>query len=928
VPPALARLAAALYPRGERAVKGVRLVAVGAAGLVLVSVGVTLASPGDELGACRSTLNGKPQVTIRSDRWVRIGAPKFDAGEGPSTITAFSAMPVRKNGMLVTNGRVIKLSADAGCTWQTIYSGNNIHSPNPQYTPDNFTQIVEPQDNIAWVASYDDVNGVPKPNVYFGTNIGESGATPVFNQLDVGLPAYGKPVELGAGPIGEDEGYVLIDSLPNAQSGDLTTTSRHLYTTFVQSNPPTGAVTGPQWEDITPTSGFGRIDGFVRETGRKIWIWSGSQYAWATNVDQSPVTWHAASAPGRIADIDVDSYGVVSVIARASQGEGLYHVTHDGALTADLGVPIEPYDGAVAHGTFQGVFVVSGAKGTWGYDHIRHLWVNISPRNGPTFHSLTMTLGTSARIVLGMTSSALWRWDTYTQEAFRPPPPGPPSVGNPDSVTLPKSKLTHPVLSPVKQVVTVSPGQVSQVPVQYLVNPDPTPLDVYFLVDTTGSMEPAILGLQKSALSIAQKLRNQLGKAACFGVGGVKDVTPDTTVNEASTNTYIFKTFLPVAPCDTAPDLSQVRTALRNLVQGGGGDIPEAQTLALKLALTGGTSVFPPVPTPQPANFRPGAFHVIVYISDSGSHEDDSEGYPTVPEVVQTLNVNDVKVVSVAIKDGSGGDLNGALSMMNRMAVGTGSYAPPSGVDCNGDGGHQYGDLAPGAPLVCEEPVISDSNGGIVTLGPAIVGLLLAVKDPGTINVQVADPHHALQGPIDGKTGGVFDMKFENGLRFTMPVGCTTNQAGQTLPIYLSPYVRSQPDAGTGEVDVQCRVVPKLPPVPPIVQAAPLIITPIIRPPVAVPPPAPPNPPFQAPSNLNPNAGMAREEQQQPQLAMAAQGSAEEGEDTEVVEMSAMRNPPSNSNAMFLTGAALLMAAAAGCSMQLRRRTAYVRQGR
>src|SRR5437763_5339449 len=100
---------AAPRPRSDRHVRGLRLVSAGAAGLVLVSVGVTLASPGDELVACRSKLNGKPQVTVRSDRWVRIGAPKFDSGEGASTITAFSAMPTTKNGLLVTNGTVIKL---------------------------------------------------------------------------------------------------------------------------------------------------------------------------------------------------------------------------------------------------------------------------------------------------------------------------------------------------------------------------------------------------------------------------------------------------------------------------------------------------------------------------------------------------------------------------------------------------------------------------------------------------------------------------------------------------------------------------------------------------------------------------------------------------------------------------------------------------
>jgi hypothetical protein len=891
-------------------------------------MGVTLANPGDELVACRSTLNNKPQVTVRPDRWVRIGAPKFDAGEGASTITAFSAMPTHQNGIMVTNGTVIKLSMDAGCTWQTIYKSAGLQAPAPGYTPDVFTQIIEPQDAEAWLASYDDADGVPHPHVYFGSGIGEDGKQPSFSQFDLGLPTYGKPVELAAGSIGINEGYVLVDELPNAQSGDVTTTSRHLYTTVAPANSTAGAVTGPQWQDITPPASFGRVEGFRREAARKIWVWSGDQYAWATGVDGSSVDWHVNQAPGRIANIDVDSYGTVSVVAHSSQGEELYVPDKNGKLVAHLGVPVEPY--GFAHGTYQNVYVASGAKGTWGYDHIRNQWINITPRGGPSFHSLTMAQGTSARIVLGLTPTALWRWDTYTQEAFRKPPPGPATIGDPDHVKLPTSKLTHPVLSPIKRVVTVSPGQVGHVPVTYLVNPDPTPLDVYFLVDTTGSMEPAILGLRKSIHSIAENLRKQLGLSACFGVGGVKDAYADdasTTVNSASDNSYVFKTFLPVSPCDTGKDLPAVNAALNRLVSSGGLDTPEAQTVGLKLAVTGGTLPYPPVPVPQPANFRTGAFKVIVYISDASSHE--GGGYPTIPEVIQTLNTNDVKVVSIAVKDGVG-DLNGALAQMTALATGTNSLSPKSGVDCNGDGGHQYGDLGPGEPLVCQEAITTGSDGSqIVAMGPAILGLLLGVKDPGTIEVNVADPKHALRGPIRGVTSGIFDMKFENGLHFTLPVGCSASQAGQTLPIYLSPYVRSQPGGQPGEVDVQCRPQPKLPTLPTVVApVAPLLIVPAIRPPVAVAAPVPPNPPAQPASNVNPNAGMAREEQNQPQLAMAAQDSEAAGEDTEVVEMSAMRNPSPKSEAMFLAGAAVLMAAAAGCAMQLRRRTSFVRQGR
>ena len=905
--------------------KGARFVAVGAVGLVLATVTVTLASPGDELVACRSKLDGKPQVTIRSDRWVRIGAPKFDAGEGPRQITSFAAMPNRKNAIVVTNGTVIKLSVDAGCTWNTIYSSNGVKAPAPGYTADVFTQLVQANDQTTWVTSYDDVDGAPHPHVYIGGNVGVDGKTPTFTQADIGLPAYGTPVSLVAGPDGVDEGYLLVDQLPDPQSGDVSHASRHLYTLTVQSSPPTGAVTGEQWSEVALPSGFGRVAGMVREYSHKLWIWSGNKYAFASGIGSGTPAWTVRTAPGPVAGMDVDQYGDVSVVSSNGQTEELYQVDRNGKLFAHLGVPEVPY--AIAHGTYQDMYAVSGAKGTWGYDHIRNEWVNISPRSGPDFHALTTAQATGSRIVLGMTSDALWRWDTYTQEAFLPPPPGPPTIGNPDDVKLPKSKLKQPVLTPIKRVVTVSPGQVSNVPVSYLVNPDPTPLDVYFLVDTTGSMQPAIRGLQKSVLGIAQSLRADLGQSACFGVGGVKDVEPDATSTIAPTSTYVFKTFLPVSPCDKAPGLPMVSHAVQQLQEGGGGDPPEAQTLALKLAVTGGTSAFPPVVPAQPADFRPDAFKVIVYISDAGSHE--GNGYPTIPEVIKTLNVSDVKVVSIAVQDGAG-DFNAARAMMKQLAIGTGSLAPPSGVDCNGDGGGYYGDLGPNDPLVCDEHLTQDSDSGpIVRIGPAILGLLLAVKDPGTIEVKVDDPNHALQGPIHGKTGGVFDMKYENGLHFTMPVGCTTTQAGQTLPVYLTPYVRSQPRGLPGEIDVQCKLVPKLPSIPPIVQAAPLVFVPFARPPVAVPPIVPPNPPPQPPSsNVNPNAGMAREEQNQPQLAMAAQGSSEAGEDTEVVEMSAMRNPPSNSTGMFLAGAAVLMAAAAGCQLQLRRRNAYVRQGR
>ncbi|MDQ1685611.1 MAG: hypothetical protein QOC82_2348, partial [Frankiaceae bacterium] len=515
----------------------------------MLGVGVTLADPGDELAACRSTLKGTPQITIRADRWVRIAVPKFDSDEGPATITAFSTMPQRKNGLLVTNGKVVKLSVDAGCTWNTVYRSAGLQPPAPGYTSDVVTQVVEPSDTAAWLTTYDDVHGVPHPHVYVGGGIGVDGQ-PTFNQNDVGLPTYGTPVSLVVPFPGLGEAYLLVDELPDATAAS-TDAARHLYVTREPNPPQSGAVAARPWGQIALPSGFPRVQGMARESANKLWIWSGRQYAWATidSSSSSATQWHTGTAAGTIATIDVDSSGTVNVIEQTANGGVLAQPNGQGTLVSRLKLPITPT--AFAHGTYQNVYAVSGAKGTFGYDHLRHQWVNITPRGGPSFHTMTMAAATTSRVVLGMASDALWRWDTYTNETFIPPPPPPPANGK--KPTLPHSDLTKPVLTPTKQVVTLAPGAVGKVPVTLLVPPDPTPLDVYFLVDTTASMGPAILGLQRSVLTLSQHIRSQLGTNACFGVGGVKDFEP--------TSSYVFQTFLPVSPCDNSPNLDQVQAA-------------------------------------------------------------------------------------------------------------------------------------------------------------------------------------------------------------------------------------------------------------------------------------------------------------------------------------------------------------------------------
>lgn len=893
-----------------------------ALGLLLLTVPIAdaLGGPGEDLAACRSTVAGEKQVTIRSDRWVRIGAPKFDAEEGPRTIKAFTTSPYASNAVYVTNGTVVKFSGDGGCTWNTMFRSSALR-PGPGYTPDVVTGITAPTDATLWVATYDDIAGVPHPHVYVGTDVGQGSRSPSFSRIDIGMPQYGRPVTLIGSTQPTSGAFLLVDELPDPSTGTAATTTRHLYQTYLPDDPQgSGAVTGAAWQEIAPPTGFGRIEGIAGQDNNTVWIWNGNKFAVSSDTDTSPITWTVGTAPNPIVKIDIDSDLQPIVVSRGDQGSQLQVASAAAALSRPRGVPGDPV--SFTHGRLLDVFAASGPGGTWGFDHRVQDWVNITPRGVPVFSQLEMSNGKGTRVVLGQTPDALYRWDTYFDETFIKPPLPLRGVGDPNRPLLPKSKLKGAVLSPLKQIVEISPGQTKQVPVTFRVPPAPAPLDVYFLMDTTSSMGAAIAGLKASVTKIATDLRAQLGTSACFGVGDVKDFV--------GASPYVFKTLLPVSPCDTSPGLVRVKAAVAQLKEGTAGDggfPPEAQTVALTQAVKGNGQAHVPVPAGQGAKFRPAAFKVIVLISDSGPNE--GNGYPTVGQTARTLNSDDVKIVSIAV-NGPGGEVQAAERMMKRLGEETDSRAPAEGVDCDGDGGGRYGDLGPGDPLVCKLAVLSNGRVPTVNIGPAIIGLLIAVQDPGTVEVDVTDPEHVVRGPILGLTSVVKNLKYESGLSFKLPVGCTSAQAGRELPVGLYPTVRSVSVGLYGQVVVRC-LAPAVPPVvrPPEAPPQPAAVA---HPLVALAPvvPAPINPPANPISNINPNAGFSQQEEQQFQLASVLQDASEEEQpELAELEMSALPAPSDTQlrAQLALGGAAVVTGFAFAYQRQLQRRS-QVRQAR
>ena len=231
--------------------------------------------------------------------------------------------------------------------------------------------------------------------------------------------------------------------------------------------------------------------------------------------------------------------------------------------------------------------------------------------------------------------------------------------------------------------------------------------DVYFLIDTTGSMDSAIENVARSlATSIVPGIRERFPDVQ-MGVGHFNDM-PFGMYGEPDDEPFWHVQ-------DITDDIGAVQAALNTLYGdtpwGYGGDGPESNAVALWAAASGSgfTDCLASVP-PQsscPAGylgypcFRPDVQPVIVHVSDASWHSDhmDNERY-TCTEIdfaaaLAQMNALGAKHIGVFVSDW--GDMG--REAMQRMSLDTGS------VDVHGD------------PLVTDAPVGSVSTGIIDMIG-------------------------------------------------------------------------------------------------------------------------------------------------------------------------------------------------------------------
>ncbi len=309
--------------------------------------------------------------------------------------------------------------------------------------------------------------------------------------------------------------------------------------------------------------------------------------------------------------------------------------------------------------------------------------------------------------------------------------------------------------------------------------------DIYFMIDTTASMQPAIDNLKASIdTEIIPTILNGDPNAippipaiddAWIGVGEFRDV-PWLPYGEMGDQLYRFQFNInnQTIKGDMAPPVFDgmkysapvaTKTILGQLTAGGGGDAPEATTQALWLAAKNGTYALTGggIWNPGPYScllpggygmpcFRPGGLPIFVMITDAAFHNGSNAAYNYDPtkvggtvktylDAANALKDINAKIVGVPVSTGAFG---AARADLTDLALKTNSTYYEAAF-----GGKTY-------PLVTSDDVVAGD------VSKEVVRLLGRLAGAGLQDVTTTRANYSCEGNVDCTGDGVNDMAYEN----------------------------------------------------------------------------------------------------------------------------------------------------------------------
>jgi photosystem II stability/assembly factor-like uncharacterized protein len=823
---------------------------------VTVDLGGVADANGELRQACAG-VEGDDTGVLTNGAWTVLVRPEFPpvppptpAHEPPQpAIRHFAVDPADPERVYISDGSSVLRTDDGGCSWQLVYElaeGVDAAHGFGRATGAEIMQVVVPESRASGervhLVVWDISAGVYRPHVLTSSDGGASWTTgrglPATTQLsrDGRCGAHRSLCGLVVAPSEPDvlylhaRGRAIYDGdgvLYGSSDGGRTWTER-------DRSRRNGGLLGDneiaslQVDPHAPDALWALVgDGVLRSTdGGRTWeppsLLGGGRTLRLLDVHRE------RGDPARVVTFEPGGFAGLSAVAWSDDGG----VTFD--VRAGQGIVGTPT--SLAHGTTVDDLVVSTASGV--YLHIAALdaWVDLEVPGLPELDSAQADRSSDPSYWFRSDDAVAWVHPPHLASVrallpeladFSLPPLRDPA---PASLTGPRR-------------LDLDVGEERTAPYRLVLPARPTPLDIFFLTDSSGSMGDDIRALGAGMERIVQDIADRRVPLA-VGLGDYADWSRR------------YRRLHDIS----VPDAELVRK-LRSMRTGGG---TEVAFTALHQMSTGSgiapVTVGEPVPPGQQANFRDGSLRFVVHISDEPLQPD-----PDGPDPVTTLAALNERGIGHIGLIARGDETLVVRAGMSALSLGTGTVAPPGGVDCDGDG---EADVPEGAPLVCEIP----DDGSRPDLATPIVDILRSIEDRQPLSVEAEGPDGVVVGVEVPAGAESLDVTVDHALDVDLTVACPASRAGEEVPVSLEATLRGEAVASRA-VTVACAVPPPAPGSTAPPPQVPIVAVPEPAAPVAALLPLLPPPPVPIPANAPATATAGAQAQAQAQ-AQASAGAA------------------------------------------------------
>ena len=855
--------------------------------------------------------------------WAIMPGPEFPAGaQRISDLAIDASSPSR---LYVTNETSVMRSLDGGCTWEHSFTLGEQEASGPTtYTPANaaITKLVAAESGGRVLMSIAETTlNQTRPHVLVSSDSGRS-----WQSGDAGLPPLGSPevlVVASSSPdtvyLGVDRGGGTLDSLWASSDGGTSwqARSQRLNGDFV---------------------GF-EVDPLV---ANEVWAWgNGLNHSTDGGATWTPVDEFVGTVTGPVDAFHAGS--TPSDVFTFIPGLRSMQRSRDGGETWLEAYGLTNPD-SIDHGGIADSRVATAQGKMWVWAPALFSWadarapvgglrdVNATRSETPAF---VMHNGSQIVVYAGQTGSDY----SIPDKDF--------VIGNLSLVDPPSFVEEPPELTPKDHTIKIPAGDEKRVTYDLSLSKTRTPLDLYFVIDTSESAKPFLRGLA----FVLQDLVNELTLARLdvrFGLAEYRaypDSTPPRPYCESDDvpvvedpqceRNFVYRQLLDLP--NYTPDA--LAAAIEDLDPVAGGHYDASLAALYQTATGAGEDVWPQgttashldghdVPPGQEASYSDKALKVALIATDEGfinrpyPDDDFPPDQRTMDEVIAALNARGDGIKQIGLALG-----NEALKDMRKIATATGAVAPAEGADCDGNGSAE---IAPASPLVCT--VSRDSLEQGSNLVPAIVNMVEAVRDSEDVTLDVvSEDDRVVAGVTPDRYPGVV-LQADHALKFDVTYECPTSMAGERTKVNLT--ASQGPDelavATTtvlcGKVDQKKKGFFTTFPFDRVLGILPLL--PLSPPPTL----ANPSSATQAQSQAQAQGAMAAQEQQQPQVAYAIQHKAALREalakEDQEYQMTSYRDRSEPAPGLFLAAGAVMMSAAYALAMSRRRRAELALQRR